>query len=249
MDSPNRGSGDSTLLQRSPGYTPRAAGLVPVSGVAHDANMKGTVSYWHLWTSCSASAGPTGKETRRPRLRGHPGSGIPGFGSRILANGIRQPPRRLQDTRPCRPPGRQDQRTHEPAGTASPRACLTCQQASARLTDETPPQASDLLRQTTHQGWRPNGTDCPETRTLRSTRQGLPGQDRQGSPRNRLRGKNAGRDVHTAPPGTVLLRESGAGRVGLNQKLRLTGMARRREIASKRKIMHLVRQGSRPRSG
>lgn len=54
---------------------------------------------------------------------------------------------------------------------------------------------------------------------------------------------------NTAPLGTVLLRESGAGRVCLNRKLRLPGMARRREIANKRKIMHLVRQGSRPRSG
>ena len=184
-----------------------ATGLVPVSEVAHDANEKGTVSYWHLWTSCSTSVGPAGKETRSPRSRGPPGTGIPGFGLRILANGIQQPPRRLRDTRPCRPPGTQDPRTHAPAGTASPRARLNCQPASAALTDETPPQTSDLLRQNTRQGWRPNGTDCPETRTLRSARQGLPGQDRQGSPRNRLRGTTAGRDVHTAPLGTVLLRE------------------------------------------
>lgn len=166
-----------------------ATGLVPVSEVAHDANKKGTVSYWHLWTSCSASVGPAGKETRSPRSRGPPGTGIPGFGLRILANGIQQPPRRLQDPRPCRPPGRQDTRTHAPAGTASPRARLSCQPASAALTDETPPQTSDLLRQNTRQGWRPNGTDYPKTRNLRNARQGLPGQDRQESPRNRLRAK------------------------------------------------------------
>lgn len=76
-DSPNRGFGNTTFSQRSPGYTPRGIGLVPVSQVACGANGKGTVSNWHLCSSSSGfgqTAGTRVREfalARAPRYR-HP---------------------------------------------------------------------------------------------------------------------------------------------------------------------------------
>jgi hypothetical protein len=136
------------------------------------------------------------------------------------------------------------QQAPPPDGQASP-----ANPASARLTEETPTQANDLLRQAVYQGWRPERTDCPRNvRSSESTQKGVgPGQTgittQTSSQNNRWTGRPHRSPGNGAPPGVD------AGWVGTIRKLRLKGMARRREIASERKLMHLVRQESRLRPG
>jgi hypothetical protein len=117
------------------------------------------------------------------------------------------------------------------------------------LNDETPARVCDLLRQTTHDGRRPDGTDTLKPRTPRGRKSKGVGPEqtritKQKSLRNnRWTGRPHRSPGNGAPPGV------GAGWVGWNWELRLPATARRRKIASTQKVNYLVRQGNRLRSG
>lgn len=70
----------------------------------------------------------------------------------------------------------------------------------------------------------PDGTGTPYPHTPRGRRYEASGRNRQGSPCKCLRGTTAGRDAHTVPLGTVLLREwapvgsAGTGSLGCQRR-------------------------------
>lgn len=203
------GLGESTHPERSPGNTPRGTGLVPISEVAHDANGKGTVTNWHLCNGCSASVGPATAESRRPRSRGLPGTGILGFGLRIPTTGHPQPLRRTRGRKPGTPSGGHGALGYELAGAAScsvqPDTARGASAPDAGIGTSPGRRSTSVDRQ--------SGQGTARDRKPRSKHPSGQqiGADRAGTNGNhhveRLCARTAGRDVHVVPLGTALLRE------------------------------------------
>lgn len=139
-------------------------------------------------------------------------------------------------------PGREEPRSHCPAGAASRRTRLGSQQGLGQVDRRDPSPGRCTASAATDTGWRSAGTDRPNHVLLGARTQGVgPKRTRittQTSPRNhRWTGRPHRSPGNGAPSG------EGAGRVNRDLKLRLMATARRRQIASTHKTNSLVRQG------